>query len=90
MALLYALSGKGQRAFWRWLVEITAPYFPIYRIGPVYFACLTSTVILHKVWTYFEAKLGFMMALFNILVQWYGFQPDENGFFPLSIAEFSL
>lgn len=44
----------------------------------------------HKVWTYFETKLGFTMALFNILVQWYGFQPDENGFFPLSIAEFSL
>lgn len=44
----------------------------------------------HKVWTYFEAKLGFTMALFNILVQWHGFQPDENGFFALSIAEFSL
>lgn len=44
----------------------------------------------HKVWTYFETKLGFTMALFNILVQWHGFQPDENGFFPLSIAEFSL
>jgi hypothetical protein len=44
----------------------------------------------HKVWAYFEAKLGFTMALFNILVQWHGFQPDENGFFALSIAEFSL
>ena len=30
------------------------------------------------------------MALFNILVQWHGFQPDENGFVHLSIAEFSL
>jgi hypothetical protein len=30
------------------------------------------------------------MALFNILVQWHGFQPDENGFIQLSIAEFSL
>jgi hypothetical protein len=45
---------------------------------------------LHKVWAYFETKLAFTMALFNILVQWYGFQPDETGFVPLSIAEFSL
>jgi hypothetical protein len=44
----------------------------------------------HKVWDYFETKLGFTMALFNILVQWYGLQPDETGFVPLSIAEFSL
>ena len=44
----------------------------------------------HKAWEYFETKLGFTMALFNILVQWYGFQPDENGFVHLSIAEFSL
>lgn len=44
----------------------------------------------HKAWEYFETKLGFTMALFNILVQWYGFQPDETGFVPLSIAEFSL
>jgi hypothetical protein len=44
----------------------------------------------HKVWAYFETKLGFTMALFNILVQWYGFQPDEAGFVPLSMAEFSL
>jgi hypothetical protein len=44
----------------------------------------------HKVWDYFETKIGFTMALFNILVQWHGFQPDETGFVPLSIAEFSL
>lgn len=44
----------------------------------------------HKAWTYFETHVGFTLALFNILVQWYGFQPDENGFVPLSIAEFSL
>lgn len=44
----------------------------------------------HKVWLYFETHVGFTLALFNILVQWYGFQPDENGFVPLSIAEFSL
>lgn len=44
----------------------------------------------HKLWSFFETKLGFTMALFNILVQWHGFQPDENGFVRLSIAEFSL
>ena len=44
----------------------------------------------HKVWDYFKSKVGFTMALFNILVQWHGFQPDETGFVQLSIAEFSL
>jgi hypothetical protein len=44
----------------------------------------------HKVWAYFETKVGFTMALFNILVQWHGLQPDDNGFVPLSIAQFSL
>jgi len=44
----------------------------------------------HKAWTYFETHVGFTLALFNILAQWHGFQPDENGFVPLSIAEFSL
>ena len=44
----------------------------------------------HKVWAYFETKVGFTMALFNILVQWHGFQPDEHGFVRLSIADFSL
>jgi hypothetical protein len=29
-------------------------------------------------------------AAFNILVQWYGLQPNASGFVPLSIAEFSL
>ena len=44
----------------------------------------------HKAWDYFKTKLGFTMALFNILVQWHGFQSDDNGFVKLSIAEFSL
>jgi hypothetical protein len=44
----------------------------------------------HRVWEYFEARLGFMMAAFNILVQWRGLEADENGFVHLSIAEFSL
>ncbi len=34
--------------------------------------------------------MGFTIAYFNILVQWHGLHPDENGFVQLSIAEFSL
>jgi hypothetical protein len=30
------------------------------------------------------------MAVFNILVQWHGFQPNASGFVPLSLAEFGL
>ena len=30
------------------------------------------------------------MAAFNLLAQWQGVQPDENGFVALSIAEFGL
>lgn len=44
----------------------------------------------HKVWEYFKTKLGFTIAVFNILVQWHGLKPDDKGFVPLSIAEFSL
>lgn len=44
----------------------------------------------HKSWAYFQSRLAFTMALFNILVQWHGFLPDDSGFVPLSIAEFSL
>lgn len=44
----------------------------------------------HKNWTYFESHLGYAMVLFNLLVQWHGLQPNDDGFVPLSIAEFSL
>jgi hypothetical protein len=44
----------------------------------------------HRVWEYFRARLAFTMSAFNILAQWHGLQPDENGFVRLSIAEFSL
>lgn len=46
--------------------------------------------VMHRVWSYFKMRLGFTMALFNILTQWHGLQPDEEGFVTLSIAEFSL
>jgi hypothetical protein len=44
----------------------------------------------HRVWQYFRARLAFTMALFNVLAQWHGLQPDDDGFIQLSIAEFSL
>ena len=44
----------------------------------------------HRVWRYFETRLAFTMALFNLLVQWHGFLPDDNGFVRLCLAEFSL
>src|SRR6266849_2670182 len=49
-----------------------------------------QTTVMHRVWTYFHARLAFTMAAFNVLVQWQGFQPYASGFVPLSIAEFSL
>jgi hypothetical protein len=44
----------------------------------------------HRVWSYFKSRVGWTMALFNILVQWNGIEPDETGFVQLSIANFSL
>jgi len=46
--------------------------------------------IAHRIWAYFESRLAYTMALFNILVQWHGLSPDEDGYVRLSIAEFSL
>ena len=46
--------------------------------------------VMHRVWAYFEARLAFTMAAFNVLVQWHGLQPNASGFVPLSIAELSL
>ena len=41
-------------------------------------------------WKYFLSKMAYTMAAFNILAQWNGLMPDENGFVPLSIAHFNL
>jgi hypothetical protein len=46
--------------------------------------------VMHRGWAYFQARLAFTMAAFNVLVQWHGFQPTASGFVPLSIATFSL
>ena len=44
----------------------------------------------HRVWRYFESRVGYTMALFNMLVTWHGIEADEENYFRLSIAEFSL
>ena len=46
--------------------------------------------VMHRVWRYFEMRLGWTMAAFNILVKWHGLEPDDEGIVHLSIAEFSL
>jgi len=46
--------------------------------------------ISHRRWHYFMTRLAFTMAVFNVLVQWDGLQPDEDGVIHLSIAQFSL
>lgn len=44
----------------------------------------------HRVWAYFKARLAYTVAAFNILVQWTGLVPDEQGRIRLSLAQFSL
>lgn len=46
--------------------------------------------IMHRVVDYVLARLAFTVAAFNLLIQWDGLQPDDKGFIPLSIAQFSL
>jgi hypothetical protein len=46
--------------------------------------------VMHRVWTYFHARLAFTMAAFHVLVQWHGVQPNASGCVPLSMAAFSL
>ena len=46
--------------------------------------------VMHREWAYFQMRLAYTLAAFNILVQWHGLEPDEHGVVHLSIAEFSL
>lgn len=46
--------------------------------------------VMHRVTDYVLARLAFTVAAFNLLIQWDGLQPDEQGFVSLSIAEFNL
>ena len=43
-----------------------------------------------RVWAYFEMRLAYTVALFNLLQQWNGLNFDENGVSHLRLAEFSL
>ncbi len=43
-----------------------------------------------RVWAYFEMRLAYTVALFNLLQQWNGLNFDEDGVLHLSLAEFSL
>ena len=44
----------------------------------------------HNTWSGFEAHLAYLMAAFNLLVNWNGLEPDENGRIHRSIANFTL
>ena len=44
----------------------------------------------HRTWQAFKSRVGWTMALFNILTSWNGLEPDPDGFVALSIANFSL
>ena len=44
----------------------------------------------HRTWPSFMARVGFTLALFNVLVLWDGLQVDADGVIHLSIAPFSL
>jgi len=46
--------------------------------------------VFHRTWSQFRARLAYTMAGFNIFASWDGLTPDEDGFVPLSIAQFSL
>ena len=47
--------------------------------------------VMHRQWDYFKSRVGYTLALFNILVQWNGVQSDKKtGVIRHSIAEFSL
>lgn len=43
-----------------------------------------------RVWAYFEMRLAYTVALFNLLQQWNGLNFDRDGVSHLSLAEFSL
>ena len=46
--------------------------------------------VMHRHSSYFKTRVGFTMALFNLLVQRDGLPIHNDGFVPLSIAQFSL
>jgi hypothetical protein len=59
-----------------------------------FFSLLTTVChlkkVAHRVWRYFTMRLAFILAVFNVLVQWDGLPLDEHGCAHRSIAQFSL
>ncbi len=46
--------------------------------------------VAHRQANYFRTRLAFVVAAFNLLVQWQSLNPDADGMVHLSLAEFSL
>lgn len=44
----------------------------------------------HQAADYFQSHLAMAVAAFNLLIAWDGLPAQDNGFVPLSIAEFNL
>ena len=44
----------------------------------------------HRTWQYLEARLAFVSAAYNLLVQWNGLRIDPDHRVRLSMAEFAL
>jgi hypothetical protein len=49
-----------------------------------------SKKMYHKVWEYFEMRMSFLLAIFNLLILWNGMNFDEDGYFHHSIKDFML
>lgn len=63
-------------------------------IVETFFSMLTNVCHCKKMgqraWAYLKARLAQTVAMFNLLAQWSGLRPDENGFVSLALAQFSL
>lgn len=46
--------------------------------------------VMHRQWAYFQSRLAYTMAMFNVLVQWDGWGIDEEGAVHFHLAPFSL
>ncbi len=60
---------------WKWMREEVTQHYCHATLDELRRSCLA---------------FGHTMALFNLLAQWHGFQPDAHGLVRLSIVEFSL
>lgn len=52
--------------------------------------CCQGKQMRHRVWECFEMRLGFLLAIFNILQQWNSLNIDKDKVTHLSMAEFAL